>query len=300
MRQLTVARELLIFLTVRIDSLIELLKKEKRFSGHPRRTWSAPGRPYAFTLIELLVVIAIIGILAGMLFPALSKARATALRSSCLNQIRQLTLAWQMYADDHDLLPENYHFDPNGTVNLHAWILGTMDDNPAYGQVESGALDSTNRRAIMLGKLYPYNESTAIYRCPADRSMTQGIPRVRSYSINGWMGGRALAGQDSFRVFRKQCDVKAPAPSQAFVFLDEHERSINDGWFAVDMMGGRGLLDAPASRHGGGYNLSFADGHAEFWKISDLRTLTWESLPIPNAPGNPDWDRLRGAASSLR
>ena len=84
------------------------------------------------------------------------------------------------------------------------------------------------------------------------------------------------------------------------MFLDEHEKSLNDGWFAVDMLGRWGLLDAPASRHGGGYNLSFADGHAQFWKLLDQRTLSWDSLPISNTPSNPDWEQLRQAASSLR
>lgn len=252
-----------------------------------------------FTLIELLVVVGVIAILAGMLMPALSKAKVKAHRVSCINNLRQLTLAWLMYANDHDRLPENYHFDPSGVLNTNTWIRGTMDDNPAYGQFEPGVLDSTNRNTIIGGKLYPYNQSAPIYRCPTDRSLTKGVPRVRSYSINGWMGGRPLAGQDQFRVFRRQTDIVHPGPSEAFVFIDEHEKSINDGWFAVDMKGSRGFLDAPAVRHGDRYPLSFADGHAEAWKINDERTLKWVSLPIPNNPKNPDWARLQAASSSL-
>lgn len=253
-----------------------------------------------FTLIELLVVIAVIAILAGMLVPALSKAKLKAYQTSCLNNLRQLTICWLMYSQEHDRLPENYHFDPNGTVNTNSWIRGTMDDNPSYGQVDAGVLDSTNLNAIVTGKLYAYNQSTAIYRCPSDRSATQGVPRVRSYSINGWMGGRPLAGQDQYRVFRKEGDIIDPSPSDAFVFIDEHEKSINDGWFAMDMNGSRGFLDAPAVRHGSRYPLSFADGHVEIWKINDERTLRWLTLPIPNNPRNIDWDRLRAASSSLQ
>ena len=201
----------------------------------------------AFTLIELLVVISIIAILASLLLPALAKAKGKAQRTVCLHDLKQLTLCWTMYAQDTESLPQSYYFDPAGTVNSNAWIRGTMDDNPGYGQVDPGVLDSTNVNTIVTGKLFPYNQSPAIYHCPADRSTTKGVRRVRSYSINGWMGGRPLAGQDEYRVFLKESDIIDPPPSKAFVFIDEHEKSINDGWFAFDMKGNRGFLDAPAA-----------------------------------------------------
>ena len=251
-----------------------------------------------FTLIELLVVSAIIAILASLLLPGFSKVKVKARQVSCLNQMKQLQLCWQMYAQDHERLPENYYFDPAGQINPHAWIRGSMDDNPAYGQLEPDKLDSTNINTIVNGKLYPYNQSLGIYRCPSDKSTTEGRPRVRSYSMNGWMGGKPLAGQDHFKVFVKESEITDPAPSRAFVFIDEHEKSLNDGWFAVDMVGNRGLLDAPATRHDGRFTLSFADGHVETWKLKDSRTLSWTRLPIPNDPVNPDWERLRAASSS--
>lgn len=255
-------------------------------------------RARGFTLIELLVVSAIIGILASLLLPGVTKVKVKARQISCLNQMKQLQLCWQMYAQDHERLPQNYYFEPSGQINTNAWIRGSMDDNPAYGQVEPDKLDSTNINTIVAGKLYPYNQSLGIYRCPSDRSMTQGVPRLRSYSMNGWMGGQPLAGQDQFKVFLKEADIIEPGPSQSFVFIDEHEKSINDGWFAVDMVGDRGFLDAPASRHGGQFTLSFADGHVENWKLKDSRTLSWTRLPIPNTPLNADWERLRAVSTS--
>lgn len=257
-------------------------------------------RGEAFTLIELLVVISIIALLAGMLLPALARAKAKAYQTACLNNLRQLSLCWSMYAQDHQRLPESYFFDASGTINPNAWVRGSMDDHPAYGQVDAGILDSTNLNAILKGKLFPYNQSPDLYRCPADHTVIKGVRRVRSYAMNGWMGGRPLAGQDQYRVFQKEADITDPPPASAFVFIDEHEKSINDGWFAMDMIGIYGLLDAPAIRHGRRFPLSFADGHAETWTLHDERTLNWNSLPIPNYPRNGDWARLSAASSSLQ
>ena len=260
----------------------------------------APHRS-AFTLIELLIVVAVIVILAGMLSPALAKAKGKANRAVCLSQLRQLSLCWTMYAQDNNgRLPETYSFDPAGGLNSNVWVRGSMDDSPAYGPIEVGKLDSTNANTIATGKLFPYNQSLALYRCPADRSATKGVPRVRSCSINGWMGGRPLAGEDEYRLFCNESDIVNPGPSQAFVFIDEDEKSLNDGWFAIDVRGDHGFIDVPARRHDNTFTLSFADGHVEVWKLKDARTIQWQVLPVSNNPLNLDWDKLRNAASSLR
>jgi len=254
------------------------------------------GTKHAFTLIELLVVISIIGILASLMLPGLARAKAKATRTACSNNTRQLTLAWLMYSQDNGRLPESYFYSLGGGVNSNAWVRGSVDDS--YGQVESGVLDSTNLNTLRKGSLFPYALSTSVYQCPADRSVTAGVRRVRSYAINGWMGGRALPGEDDFRVFLREEDIITPSPTKAFVFIDEHERTINDGWFPVDMTGNHGLLESPATRHQNVFPLSFADGHVENWKLSDPRTIACLTVPIPNSPGNADWGRMSTAATA--
>ena len=134
-----------------------------------------------FTLIELLVVIAIIAILAGLLLPALAKGKNQARQAACLSNLKQLILCWRMYSEENNRLPETYYFDSGGAPNLGVWVRGSMDDNPAFGQVESGILDSTNANTLVQGKLYPYNKSTRIYRCPSDRSTTRGVARPQLF-----------------------------------------------------------------------------------------------------------------------
>lgn len=252
----------------------------------------------AFTLIELLVVIAIIAILAVMLLPALSKAKAKALVTTCLNNQKQLTLAWLMYAGDHEeKLIVN---DPNLGPGSQSWIRGYMNDNNP---------ESTNKALIKLGALYQYNDSTEIYRCPADpgRSRLGGklLPRVRSYSINtymnGWDVGAMFANQKGYGVSKKSGDITAPSPTESHVFLDEHQNSIDDGTFGVAPEGDM-WFNLPATWHNKGCNFSFADGHSDHLRWRDARTMTLvriNSITHKN-PSNPDLKRLQAATATKR
>ncbi len=240
-----------------------------------RSDWTYPGcvrhARSAFTLIELLVVIAVIAILAALLLPALSRARTKAEGIYCLNNLKQVQLAWLMYADDNGgRLAENR----GSSINTNAWVTGIMKwDSPGAPWP-----DNTNISYLTSGQLGPFlAKNVGAFKCPADKVDGARGPRVRSISMNGFAGDvENINGQylnPGWKRFLKISDIVSLPPSTCWIMLDEHPDSINDPLFSVLMSPGSAWTDVPASYHNGACGFSFADGHAEIKKWLDSNTI---------------------------
>ena len=263
---------------------------------------------HGFTLIELLVVIAIIAILAGMLLPALGKAKSKATGITCMSNTKQIMLGWMFYAGDNDERITHAY----GTA--HGWMGGGEQ-----------VLDYTAKRtnwdpevSVRRSPLYPYISADAVFKCPADKSTVkaegQVRPRVRSMSMNAWVGGNdgkhTWYGGEEWRMYLKTSDMVDPGPSMTMVLLDEREDSINDGFWVVWMPwypypAQAKIIDYPASYHNGAAGISFGDGHSEIHKWIDPRTVPALQkngnipLNVPS-PNNKDVIWTQDRATRLR
>jgi prepilin-type processing-associated H-X9-DG protein len=268
----------------------------------------------AFTRTDL---VALLGTSTLLLLLLLTGAWSTGDRSRqavCFNHHRLLARAWLDYANDHaGKLVGN--LDGGGVMSLSnsnlTWVLGWLD---FLGGSPTGA----NTNTLYLTKyspLAPYLDGdTRTFRCPADFSLSrgsQGSPRVRSYSMNGYLG-RISSWTAGYRTMKQLGDIGPMTPSRLFVFIDEREDSINDGVLFCDMTGYAPrdprfftIIDFPAFWHGGGATLSFADGHVESWLWRDPRTIpqlkSGQSLALGIAsPNNVDVARIQDITTRPR
>ncbi|HTV39611.1 MAG TPA: prepilin-type N-terminal cleavage/methylation domain-containing protein [Candidatus Sulfotelmatobacter sp.] len=249
-----------------------------------------------FTLIELLVVIAIIAILAAILMPVLGKAKMQGWRAQSANNIRNLQIGANMYADDNNgyLLPNAPYTpaEPGGK----AWIdVSTM----AYEEGTNNEEGNTNTALYTDALLAPFmSDQLGVYKSPADIIPSANGQRIRSYSMNGQMGCVYLVA-DNFNddspalEYSKESDLKFPiTPSQGFVFCEENPYSINDGFLQIASQGFTpGFPDVPAAYLGGACAFSFADGHVEIhkWQTGTLINATGHSPSLVNGDQNADW-----------
>jgi len=222
-------------------------------------------RRWGFTLLELLVVIAIIAVLAALLLPALSAAKENAKRTICQNNQRQLALAWQIYADDH-----------NGLMALNDWVFRSADvaESPTNSWVIGNASLDANQATITSGTIYPYVKNIKVYRCPANRSLVlgTGTPILRTYSLSCFMGGQQVDVDDyGIKPLHKTGEIRRP--SRLLTFLEEDDSTIDDGHFLYSPLINN-WYNIPSWAHRNGTPLVFADGHGEYWRWRSARPTT--------------------------
>lgn len=288
--------------------------KKPALTGVRARCLSGPRDKDGFTLIELLVVIAIIAILAAMILPALGKAKEKTKGVYCMNNTKQVMLAWHMYnGDNNDKLVESYHSGTLPPPGSASWVAGWLD--------WTASPQNTNIQYLVdeqYSKLARYfSKAKNVYKCPSDKYLSavqraQGwTERVRSISGNIGIGnGNAETGpwEPIYKHIRKVSEFVYPGPAETWVYLDEHPDSINDAGFFNPRQ--TQWIDVPATYHNGAAGIAFADGHSEIhkWRASlaksplarGVSTVNYNVNSINGPVGDADihWLSYRGGRRS--
>lgn len=255
-----------------------------------------------FTLIEVLVVIAIIAVLAALLLPAVARAKRQARRVQCIGNQKQLATAWLLYVTDHSdwVVGNGGNIDPD--PSLKRWVQGSFV-NASANATDQYILSPT------YAQFAPYIRTIRIYVCPTDRDTVRvgGVEHStkRSYSLNAYAGWQdrwdtrmtpVSAGSPTHRIFKKHSQMSVAMPRGTFLFTDVSSNSICGPAFGMNM--DRDVFfNFPASTHERGAVLSFSDGHVEWHRWTDARTIRAYSADYHNhgepSPGNLDLAWLR-------
>jgi prepilin-type processing-associated H-X9-DG protein len=264
----------------------------------------------AFALRDLVALLAALFLLIVLYLPSNANLRIADQRATCLGNLRQLSEAWVLHAEDNDGRlagnPDGGNAQDLSNTN-RSWAVGWLTLNEPRA-------DNTNWVVLMQSQLGGYLSTHAVFKCPADQSLGAvpggpRLPRVRSYSMNSYVGDRPFPWTSGYRQHRALLDIIDPTPAGLFVFLDERDDSINDPAFFIDMTGydppapaSYRLVDYPGDGHNRAGNLAFADGHTETWRWQDPRTTPvhrpGNPLPLNVAsPNNPDVARIQAVTS---
>ncbi len=234
-----------------------------------------------FTLLELVVVVGTLAVLSALLLPALASTKPNSKAVQCLNNQKQLAMAWLMYASDNSgqlaINCDQSSSLPNGTPS---WITGSIPWQTTPSATETNTDNLVNDKYSLLGSYLGRNYQ--VFACPATAYFVNSVRaakgwdhRCRSVTMDAALGEgcddikySASAGYSGhWYLAKKSSDIHVPGPSDVYVFLDEHPDSIDDGIFYTPNFPYTTLLELPGCQHAGACGVSFADGHAEMHKL---------------------------------